>query len=76
MQQATACRSSSLTSNLQGSAAVVMTRRAQEDCGAPTSKKLLAKANCKTNPLAGHRPAVLEIDVTRREQDSKRGSEK
>jgi hypothetical protein len=36
-------------------------------------EKITANANCKTNPLAGHRPAVLEIDVTRREQDSKRG---
>jgi hypothetical protein len=33
-------------------------------------EKITAKANCKTNALAGHRPAVLEIDVTEREQDS------
>lgn len=33
-------------------------------------EKITAKANCKTNPLVGHRPAVLEIDVTEREQDS------
>jgi hypothetical protein len=26
----------------------------------------------QANLLAGHQPAVLEIDVTRREQDSKR----
>jgi len=41
MQQATACRSSSLTLNLQGSAAMMMTGRAQEGYGAPTSKKSL-----------------------------------
>jgi hypothetical protein len=31
-------------------------------------EKITAKANCKTNPFAGHRPAVLEIDVTERER--------